>query len=49
VGAPVRHPAFGAGVVQRIADGAVTVVFDDEGYRTLDARLIAEEGLLEPG
>ncbi len=48
VGAAVRHPAFGRGTVQHVGDGAITVMFDDEGYRSLSAELVAEEGLLRP-
>jgi ATP-dependent DNA helicase RecQ len=46
VGDRVAHEEFGAGVVQRLAEGRVTVAFDDEGYRELDAELVAERGLL---
>lgn len=46
VGVAVRHPAFGAGVVQHVGDGAITVLFEDEGYRTLSAELVTEDGLL---
>ncbi len=38
-GARVTHRAFGPGVVTRVQDGIVTVLFDDAGYRTLDGRL----------
>jgi len=27
----------------------VTVLFDDHGYRTLDAMVVNEQGLLRPG
>jgi ATP-dependent DNA helicase RecQ len=42
----VEHPSFGEGVVQRIAGDVLTVLFDEAGYRTLDAALVQEEGLL---
>lgn len=48
MGASVRHPAFGAGAAQRVADGAITVQFDEGGLRTLDAGLVVDEGLLTP-
>ena len=48
VGAAVRHSRFGRGTVARIDDGTVTVLFEEAGYRTLDAHLVAEEGLLAP-
>jgi ATP-dependent DNA helicase RecQ len=44
----VRHPTFGVGLVTGLADGIVTVAFEDVGYRTLDAGLVAAEGLLVP-
>jgi ATP-dependent DNA helicase RecQ len=46
VGDRVRHQTFGFGAVTAVSDGVVTVVFDSVGYRTLDARLAAEDGLL---
>jgi ATP-dependent DNA helicase RecQ len=42
----VRHPTFGAGVVTGIADGVVTVAFEDVGYRTIDASLAETDRLL---
>jgi ATP-dependent DNA helicase RecQ len=42
----VRHARFGAGIVTGIAEGVVTVAFDDVGYRTLDAELAEADGLL---
>jgi ATP-dependent DNA helicase RecQ len=52
VGQPVVHTAFGAGIVVADAVGGraeqVTVLFDDHGYRTLDAGLVHEQGLLRP-
>jgi ATP-dependent DNA helicase RecQ len=47
-GTRVRHPRFGAGVVQGSGDDRLTVLFDEAGYRTLAAELVAEEGILEP-
>lgn len=42
----VEHPSFGQGVVLRIASDVVTVLFDEAGYRTLDAALVQEQDLL---
>lgn len=45
-GAPVTHPEWGAGVVQRV-DGEVLVVrFDSVGYRSMHAPTVLERGLL---
>lgn len=41
----VRHAEWGEGVVGRCGDDAVTVLFDDAGYRTLE--LVVGRGLLE--
>ena len=38
----VAHGRFGPGVVTRVEGGAVTVLFDDAGYRTLDGHLVAD-------
>ncbi|MBV9193023.1 MAG: DUF3553 domain-containing protein [Solirubrobacterales bacterium] len=43
----MTHAKWGAGTVGQVEDGQVTVVFDTVGYRTLDASLVAERGLLE--
>ncbi|HVM31114.1 MAG TPA: RecQ family ATP-dependent DNA helicase [Candidatus Limnocylindrales bacterium] len=43
----VRHSAFGEGTVQHYDDGGVTVLFDDGGYKTLDADHAVNEGLLK--
>lgn len=47
VGERVDHPEFGAGTVQRVGEGVVTVVFDRVGYKTLSAEIVARHGLLE--
>ena len=47
VGAEVRHAEFGRGTVVDLDGKVLTVLFDDEGYRTLDAELVAEKELLE--
>ncbi|WP_299056310.1 ATP-dependent DNA helicase RecQ [uncultured Nocardioides sp.] len=42
----VSHPTFGSGTVTDVTDGEVTVLFDDAGYRTIDAELAVEKDLL---
>jgi ATP-dependent DNA helicase RecQ len=34
--------------VQRYDDGAVVVLFDDAGYKTLATAVVVERGLLQP-
>ena len=48
LGMRVRHAAWGDGLVQRVTEDAVTVLFDRAGYKTLAAALVLERGLLEP-
>ncbi len=48
VGSRVRHDHWGEGAVQRYDDEAMTVLFDDVGYKTLAVEVVAEKGLLEP-
>jgi ATP-dependent DNA helicase RecQ len=43
----VRHSAFGDGLVQRYEGDKVVVLFDEEGYKTLDLTLVTERHLLE--
>jgi ATP-dependent DNA helicase RecQ len=47
VGSAVRHREFGPGTVVDVDGSAVTVLFDEVGYRTLDAHIVADKGLLE--
>jgi ATP-dependent DNA helicase RecQ len=47
VGDKVSHSAWGIGTVGRLEGDQITVVFDTVGYKTLDAALVAERGLLE--
>ena len=42
----VAHEQWGEGTVGQVEGGQITVVFDDVGYKTLDAELVAERGLL---
>jgi ATP-dependent DNA helicase RecQ len=48
VGERVRHPVWGEGSVQLLEDHEIVVVFDEVGYKTLAAEVVAEKGLLEP-
>lgn len=45
---PVRHPAFGAGVVMGVDGEELTVLFDDVGYKTLSLPTVVEQELLVP-
>jgi ATP-dependent DNA helicase RecQ len=47
-GVRVTHAEWGAGTVAQVEGGQITVVFDDAGYKTLDAGLVAERELLVP-
>ena len=46
LGEHVKHKVFGAGVVQRVTPEAVTVLFEEAGYKVLSTQLIEENGLL---
>ncbi len=46
VGDRVAHGSWGPGTVGRIEGDQITVVFDSVGYKTLDAALVAQRGLL---
>ncbi len=48
LGDVVEHAAWGRGVVEQVQDASITVLFDSVGYRTLDAAVVQERGLLEP-
>ena len=43
---PVTHPTFGAGVVMSLDGDAVTVLFQEVGYRTLSVPTVLEHHLL---
>jgi len=45
---PVRHPAFGTGVVMGVEGDEITVLFDDVGYKTLSLPTVVEQELLTP-
>ncbi|WP_298991738.1 RecQ family ATP-dependent DNA helicase [uncultured Pseudokineococcus sp.] len=46
-GQRVHHGRFGDGVVASVDTETVTVLFEDEGYKTLGVRLVEEHDLLE--
>ena len=48
VGSRVRHDQWGEGAVQRYDDEAMTVLFDEVGYKTLAVGVVSDRGLLEP-
>ncbi|HEV7686930.1 MAG TPA: RecQ family ATP-dependent DNA helicase, partial [Acidimicrobiia bacterium] len=48
LGAAVVHATFGAGEVVGYEDDAMTVLFDDAGYRTLSVELVRANNLLQP-
>ena len=43
---PVRHPTFGDGLVMSLDGDAVTVLFQEVGYRTLSVPTVLENNLL---
>jgi hypothetical protein len=45
-GERVVHDKWGDGVVQRIEDGQIVVLFETVGYKKLGVDLVAERGLL---
>jgi ATP-dependent DNA helicase RecQ len=46
VEAPVEHTEWGNGVVMRVEDDRITVLFDEVGYKTLGIAAVTENGLL---
>ncbi|MEN9936887.1 MAG: hypothetical protein RLZZ387_3466 [Chloroflexota bacterium] len=46
VGSHVRHTSWGAGQVMRYEGEKIVVLFDEVGYKTMDAALVVERGLL---
>jgi ATP-dependent DNA helicase RecQ len=44
----VQHEEFGRGTIMDVEPDRITVLFEDVGYRTLDAAVVAEHGLLKP-
>jgi len=49
VGEAVLHPHFGRGAVVDVTADEITVLFEDEGYRTLDPGIVERRQLLRPG
>jgi ATP-dependent DNA helicase RecQ len=43
---PVEHTEWGAGVVMRVEDDRITVLFDEVGYKTLGLAAVTEHRLL---
>src|SRR3954453_22388805 len=43
---PVEHAEWGAGMVMRVEDDRVVVLFDEVGYKTLALAAVTEHGLL---
>jgi ATP-dependent DNA helicase RecQ len=43
---PVEHPEWGAGVVMRVEDDRLVVLFDEVGYKTLALAAVTEHQLL---
>ncbi len=43
----VRHRSWGEGLVTRVEDDLLTVLFDTVGYKTFDAELAEEREILE--
>jgi ATP-dependent DNA helicase RecQ len=45
---PVEHTEWGAGVVMRVEDDRLVVLFDEVGYKTLALAAVTENDLLRP-
>ncbi len=45
---PVEHTEWGHGIVMRVEDDRLVVLFDEVGYKTLALAAVTENGLLEP-
>ncbi|MCF6746220.1 ATP-dependent DNA helicase RecQ [Blastococcus sp. KM273128] len=45
---PVQHTEWGPGVVMRVEDDRLTVLFDEVGYKTLGLAAVVEHELLRP-
>ncbi len=48
VNSRVTHAGWGDGVVQHVSGDSLTILFERVGYKTLDAELVQERGLLAP-
>ena len=42
----MAHPEWGAGIVMRLEDDRLVVLFDEVGYKTLGLAAVLEHGLL---
>jgi hypothetical protein len=47
VGDSVSHESWGDGLVTHTEVDIITVLFDTVGYKTFDARMVEERGLLQ--
>ena len=45
---PVEHSEWGAGVVMRVEEDRLVVLFDEVGYKTLGIAAVTENELLRP-
>jgi ATP-dependent DNA helicase RecQ len=48
VQSPVMHKKWGAGLVMRYEEDVITVLFDQEGYKTLSRKAVVKGKLLKP-
>lgn len=48
VHSPVRHVEWGHGVVMSVGTDRLTVLFDDEGYKTVSLAAVRDRDLLRP-
>jgi ATP-dependent DNA helicase RecQ len=48
VATPVEHAEWGPGVVMRVEDDRLVVLFEEVGYKTLGLAAVVEHGLLRP-
>src|SRR5690606_27789799 len=48
VGDRVLHEEWGEGLVNRLEDDSITILFDDVGYKTLANALVLQNDLLRP-
>jgi ATP-dependent DNA helicase RecQ len=47
IGTRVTHPSFGAGTIQHVEDGILTIAFDRIGYKTLSEQIVLTQHLLD--
>lgn len=46
VGQQVAHAALGSGIVEHVEHDSITILFENAGYKTLDAEFVKNEGVL---